>query len=205
MIFNSFTYMIRFFSNVHIAIFVTLSLNFIDIYATGGSFSVSGYERGAVPSNVYRPSKPLMWTARLKVDRAIIAAYEKRIYKPWNYLEFYSGLSVGYLEKNQAHQDSISVISNYIMMRVYLMKTSFCGLFLLYSPAGPSFLSKKNFVKTGFSNRFVFQDQFGLGAEVKGRAHYEIFAKLYHFSNGDIFPINGGIDIPLMVGLAIKL
>ena len=67
----------------------------------------------------------------------------------------------------------------------------------MYSPAGPSLLSKKQFVSTSFSNCFVFQNQFGVGVSIVKDNEYEVIIKQYHYSNGDIFPINGGIDLPL--------
>jgi hypothetical protein len=173
-------------------------------FADQGYFFIGGFERGVVLSEVYRPKQPLMWSAKLKVDRAVIIAYEKQIYSLSSYLEFYGGVSFGFLQKITEVEDKAQVTGGYLLTRLYFLNKKNLKLFFLWSPAGPSLLSKNKFSSTEFSNRFVFQDQFGIGGRVKGDKEYEIFAKLYHFSNGSLFPINGGIDIPLLVGMGVR-
>lgn len=166
---------------------------------------VSGYEQEIMPNHVYRPRKPLMWNARLKVDRALLAGYEHPFYSYKKMLELYSGVSMGYLETTTKTEDQIGVVSAYLLARLYLIRSEVFSGYIIYSPAGPSLLSKSTFATTAFSNNFVFQNQFGVGASFGKNADTELFLKLYHYSNGDLFPVNGGIDIPIVLGLSFTL
>ncbi|MCH9621993.1 MAG: hypothetical protein S4CHLAM20_14260 [Chlamydiia bacterium] len=169
-----------------------------------GLFYASGYEDGYLPKNIARPPPPFMWKARLKVDRAVILGYEHKVYEA-SYVTVYAGVSGGNLQTFRALQDSLWVGSLYLMARVYLLKKPSFQAFILYSPAGPSLLSKNTFATTGYTNRFVFQDQFGLGLSFSKNASIEFYIKQYHFSNGELFPVNGGIDIPVQLGFALKV
>jgi hypothetical protein len=175
------------------------------LFGSRGKFFVGGFDSAVLPSDVYRPGKPLMWDAKLKVDRAIMLSYERDLYHFGRYLELYSGISGGFLESFGEKEDSIQTFGGYLMARLYFVKVRNFQMFFMWSPAGPSFLTKREFATTEFSNLFVFQDQFGIGIRVKGKREYDFFVKLYHFSNGDIFPINGGIDIPLLIGFGVSL
>lgn len=167
-------------------------------------FYISGYERSLCPNDPPRPPKPLMWTATTKVDKAFILGFEHELYKT-KYLEFHSGISGGQVELLREEADSLWVGSIYLMGHLNLYKSKNLKLYVLYSPAGPSILSQNTLGPTAFSNRFVFQDQFGVGLFLNTDAKMHIFAKFYHFSNGDLFPVNGGFDIPIQLGLSFRI
>jgi hypothetical protein len=169
------------------------------------SLYLSGYEQEVMPDYVYRPGVPLMWNARLKVDRSVIVGYEHPFYAYKRHIELYSGVSCGYMETLQRYQDSLFVVSAYVLARLYVIRSDIFSGYFIYSPAGPSLLSKPKFSTTAFSNNFVFQNQFGIGASFGKNADTEFFLKLYHYSNGDIFPVNGGIDIPIVLGISFIL
>ncbi|MCH9617249.1 MAG: hypothetical protein SP4CHLAM5_07720 [Chlamydiia bacterium] len=169
------------------------------------AFYVSAYDQEIMPDHVYRPRKPLMWNARLKVDRSIMMGFEQPIYAYKKHIELYSGISCGYMQTLRNYQDTIGVVSAYLLARLYIFRSDIFNGYFIYSPAGPSLLTKAKFASTSFSNNFVFQNQFGIGASIGKNAETEFFLKLYHYSNGDIFPINGGIDIPLVIGMSFVL
>lgn len=168
------------------------------------SFTYYGfYPQEAKLEHLYRPPKPLMWCARLKVDRAYFFGNEMNIYKLGEFFHLVYGVSVGYLEK---HLDGIHknlVLSTYLGMRFDLQFTKKLHAIFFYSPAGPSALMNKEFATTRYSNNFVFTDQIGIGLKFDRRHPIEIGARMYHFSNADIFPINGGIDVPIMFYIGI--
>lgn len=185
-----------------------LYLFFLLAYASfgfGSQLYVSGYDRGAISYEPYRPSKPLMWTAKLSADRAFHVGYESVFYERHKVFQLLSGVSAGYMETKEQVPDSIYVASVYVLAKLSLIHSRVFDFVLLYSPAGPSMLSKNTFATTAFTNNFVFQNQLGLGVSFGKEKAYECFAKMYHYSNGDTFPVNGGIDIPIVVGLIIKL
>jgi hypothetical protein len=186
--------------------FLLISLFFAGFcFASDDIFYASGYEESVLPRNTPRPPKPLMWNARLKVDRSLIIGYEKAVYTPNQYFSLYTGVSSGLMKTIHPVMDDVYVLSGYLLARFYFYNTSSFKTYILYSPAGPSMLSKSQFATTGFSNLFVFQNQFGIGWELDKSAKIGCFLKMYHYSNGDLFPVNGGIDIPLVFGINVRL
>ena len=188
-------------------IYFFLILLFATRFAFGSDdiFYASGYEESVLPRNTPRPPKPLMWNARLKVDRSLIIGYEKSIYTSNQFFSLYAGVSSGLMKTIHPVMDDVYVLSSYLLARFYLINRPSFKTYILYSPAGPSMLSKNQFATTGFSNLFVFQNQFGIGWELDKNAKIGCFLKMYHYSNGDLFPVNGGIDIPLVFGVSVKL
>ncbi len=166
---------------------------------------ISGFDSTYLPKDTPTPPKPLMWIAQLKTDRAVNAGFEHLIFDYKNYFELYLGCSGAYLETFGVKSDQMFAVSSYVLARVYIVKRKGAALFFLYSPAGPSMLSKSTFSTTGWSNHFVFQNQFGIGVSHNRFPGVEFFIKQYHYSNGGIFPINGGADIRLSVGMSVKI
>ena len=114
-------------------------------------------------------------------------------------------LSFGVLGTNSKNIDIVNVVSLYVVSKIYVLSQDGFRIFILYSPGGPSLLSKRAFSDTRFSNSFVFQNQMGLGFDLGSSKQFSLLLKIYHFSNGDLFAINGGIDTPLLLGLGFNL
>ena len=166
---------------------------------------LSGFDNCYFPNDVPAPPKPLMWIAKLKVDRAINGGYEHRIYEYHNHFELYLGCSGAYLQTWNSLVDEMFVGSTYLLARIYMIRRNGAELFFLYSPGGPSILSKNTFSTTKWTNQFVFQNQFGVGVSLSRFPDLEFFIKQYHYSNCGFFPINGGVDIRLSLGVSLKI
>ena len=72
-------------------------------------------------------------------------------------------------------------------------------MFASYSLAGPSYLSRR--VIDGFdtSSRFTFQDMLAFGCYAGSRRQLFVQIDVSHFSNGNIFPGNPGVKVPLTI------
>ena len=167
-------------------------------------FYISGYDSTYLTKTIPVLPKPLMWTARLKVDRALNVGYEHQIYSINEYIKLYLGSSVGYLQARNSKSDEMFAVSAYLLSRIYIVKKHGTEVFILYSPGGPSILSQNTFSTTKWSNQFVFQNQIGIGLSLSRLNNVEVTLRQYHFSNGGLFPVNGGVDIPLSLGVTFK-
>jgi Lipid A 3-O-deacylase (PagL) len=86
----------------------------------------------------------------------------------------------------------------YPIVKYALIRADAADLQVSYSLAGPTILSSDvlDGVPTG-TNRFIFQDLIGI-AVCTGRARNVLVGLgLGHYSNGNLLPINPGINIPL--------
>lgn len=165
---------------------------------------ISGFDSTYLTKTTPVLPKPLMWTARLKVDRALSGGYEHQIYNLNEYFQLYLGGSFAYLQTRNSKPDEMFGLSGYLLARIYILKKHGTEVFILYSPAGPSILSQNTFSTTKWSNQFVFQNQIGIGVSLSRFKEVEVTLRQYHFSNGSLFAVNGGVDIPLSLGLAVK-
>jgi hypothetical protein len=67
--------------------------------------------------------------------------------------------------------------------------------------AGPAFISKANLDGHDTGKRFTFQDFMGCGLFTGKKRQWNVEMRIAHFSNGNIFPKNDGIMIPLTFNL----
>ena len=67
--------------------------------------------------------------------------------------------------------------------------------------AGPSYISKIVLDGVDTGKHFTFQDAMGLGIFFGERRNLNAELKIGHYSNGNIFPLNGAVKIPLSLNV----
>ncbi|MBL0274441.1 MAG: acyloxyacyl hydrolase [Chitinophagaceae bacterium] len=67
--------------------------------------------------------------------------------------------------------------------------------------AGPTYLSKKLLIMKG-PKHFTFHDFMGIGIFTGQKKNLNAGIRIAHFSNGNIFPQNDGIKVPLTFSLS---
>jgi hypothetical protein len=167
--------------------------------------SLDFYNSSLWSGDTYRPPKPIFWTANLNADYSFFVGIDKNFFSYKDYVKFFYGANLGVLGTNKKVVDQVYVLSMHLLSKFYLLHLAKFKLYLLYSPGGLSLLSNRKFATTKFSNNFVFENQIGFGFTTSLIKNTEFFAKIYHFSNGGLFPVNGGIDIPLVFGMSFPL
>ena len=83
-----------------------------------------------------------------------------------------------------------------------LLRTRQADWFVSYAPAGPSRMTRKmvDDLETG-TNRFTFQDMMGMGVFAGRNRNVMFSVTIIHFSNGNLFPRNPGVSVPLTFSL----
>ena len=66
-----------------------------------------------------------------------------------------------------------------------------------YSLAGPTFISRTTIDDQDTGRRFTFQDFMGAGVFAGRSKHLNAEIRIAHYSNGNLFPQNAGVTIPL--------
>ncbi|HWJ25865.1 MAG TPA: acyloxyacyl hydrolase, partial [Flavisolibacter sp.] len=74
-------------------------------------------------------------------------------------------------------------------------------LYFNYSVAGPSYISKVVIDSSETGKHFTFQDFMGMGIFAGKNRHLNAEIKIQHYSNGNIFPRNAGVKVPLTFNL----
>jgi hypothetical protein len=159
-----------------------------------------GYASGTVGygfNHFVSRTLPVFWGGHVSVDRGFTARYERNVFhtRKWFALDLGAGVSRW---QSQKSRDVFSTISFYPLMRFIFLRTRVADLHVSYSLAGPTYISRR--VLDGMdvgTNRFTFQDLFGVGVVAGKRRHVAIGVGLGHYSNGNLFPLNAGVAVPL--------
>ncbi|MBK8611200.1 MAG: acyloxyacyl hydrolase, partial [Chitinophagaceae bacterium] len=90
-------------------------------------------------------------------------------------------------------------LSVYPLLRFTLLRSQKADLFFEYAVAGPTFISKKIIDNLNTGRQFTFHDFMGIGVFAGPKKNWNVGIRIVHFSNGNIFPQNNGLKVPLTV------
>jgi hypothetical protein len=90
------------------------------------------------------------------------------------------------------------------VFRFTFVRTTTADLYFNYVLAGPTFLSRvvQDSINTG--KRFTFYDAMGIGVFAGRSRKLNAEIKIAHYSNGNIFPRNPGVKIPLSLNVGVS-
>ncbi len=145
------------------------------------------------------PPRPIFWQATTKMSRGIMLRYTRLVYNTTEHLSLHLGLSVSRWVWRQTPVFAVSALG---IVRLWAFSNPNLGAYLSYSIAGPSALSTQFIGQTNLGARFIFQDMIGIGVRVGDAVAWSLEANVAHYSNGNIFPVNSGFDVPFLVSLS---
>lgn len=143
---------------------------------------------------------PIFFTSSLFVKEGLSVRYERNIFHTSKYFSLDLGASYGYWVSSQYAQ-SFSTVTFFPEIKIWLWRSSRADLYFTYSLAGPTLISRYEIDKHLTGTNFTFQDFLGVGVFLGKKKHFNLNLQLMHFSNGNLFPDNPGVDVPLMVGI----
>ena len=87
------------------------------------------------------------------------------------------------------------------MLRFTVLRIKPMDLYFNYSAAGPSYISRLRIDDKESGKHFTFQDFMGMGVYAGKKRNLNLELSINHYSNGNIFPDNAGVKIPLTFNL----
>ena len=159
----------------------------------GYTSNVLGYGTNNFFSNTVFP---IFWGGDAEVRQGMSIHYQRNVFHGRKLFSLDWGASVSYWQ-SKIQRQNFYAISLYPLFRFTTFHSRNCDLYFDYSVPGPSFISKVviDDVKTG--KKFTFQDFMGMGAYFGKRRRTNAEIRILHYSNGDLFPDNNGIKVPL--------
>ena len=109
---------------------------------------------------------------------------------------FDAGVSAGYWKSNEKKEEFYT-LSVFPTLRFTALRSKPADLYLFYSVAGPSYISKKIIDEKDGGKHFTFQDMMGIGSFLGKEKKINAEVSIDHYSNGNIFVYNRGVKIPL--------
>jgi hypothetical protein len=139
---------------------------------------------------------PIFWGGEAQVRQGFSLNYQRNLFRARKVFSLDWGAGLSYW-KSKLKKDKFYTFSLYPVMRFTALRTKPVDVYFNYSVAGPTFISKTIIDEKHTGKKFTFQDFMGMGifAGKKRKLNAEI--RIAHYSNGNIYPQNDGVMIPL--------
>jgi hypothetical protein len=160
-------------------------------YTTGTGYGVNDFVSTKVP---------IFWRGSVEVAEGLAVHYERNVFHTRRVFALDIGASVSYWSSRR-QDDRFATASVYPLLRFTMLRTRPADIYLCYSLAGPTYISRDVIDRLDTGSRFTFQDFMGAGAFIGRGRRLTAGIKINHYSNGNIFTRNAGVKVPLTVNL----
>ncbi len=139
---------------------------------------------------------PIFWGGDVEVEKGISIHYQRNIFHGRKVFSLDWGASFSYW-KSKIKKEGFSTISLFPLFRFTAFHFKKTDLYFNYSVAGPTFISKVKMDNIETGKKFTFQDFMGMGIYTGKQRNINAEIRIAHYSNGNLFPDNNGVKIPL--------
>ena len=139
---------------------------------------------------------PVFWRGQIKVDRGIALHYEQNVFHTRKIFALDVGTSASEWRTRES-RDGFFTMSVYPLFRFLPVRSKRFDVYACYSLAGPTYISTRRLDGRDLGSRFTFQDFMGAGVLVGGARTIALGVKVNHYSNGNVFPENAGVMVPV--------
>lgn len=147
-------------------------------------------------NNFFAKKAHIFWEGDAVVESGLSVRYQKNIFHTRKVFSFDVGTSLSYW-KSEKNKENFFTLSLYPLLRFTALRTKPLDAYLFYSVAGPTYISKVIVDDRNTGKHFTFQDLLGLGLYLGKQRNLNFEVNINHYSNGNLFPDNDGIKIPL--------
>jgi hypothetical protein len=159
----------------------------------GYTSNVLGYSINNFVSNKIFP---IFWGGDVEVEKGISLHYQRNIFHGRKVFSLDWGASFSYW-KSRIKKEGFYTISLFPLVRFTAFHFKKADLYFNYSVAGPTFISKVKIDDIETGKNFTFQDFMGMGMYAGKQRKINAEIRIAHYSNGDLFPDNNGVKVPL--------
>lgn len=138
----------------------------------------------------------VFWGGNTEVARGITLRYQRNVFHTEKMFSLDLGASIASW-RDAKNRINFYTASLFPYFRFTLIRLKPVDLYLSYSLAGPTYITKTIIDGRDIGQRFTFQDLFGLGWYLGKQRHINMEVSIGHFSNGNIFPTNPSVKVPL--------
>lgn len=139
---------------------------------------------------------PVFWVGEVKAANTFSVTYQKLAFRTEKIFSLDWGVSVTYFN-TEATNEKVLAFSVFPSMRFYLMRRKNFDFYTNYSLIGPTYLTVKNIDKLNTGPKITFQDTMGFGVFFGKKRSYNAELRIMHYSNGNNFPQNAGVAVPI--------
>ncbi len=166
------------------------------IYA-GYSTNSPGY---GINKFVSQGAVPIFWGGEAKVQQGFLVNYQRNIFHTRKVFALDWGIGFG-AWKSRKEKLNFFTLSAYPVFRFIVTRSKTADFYFEYSVAGPTYISKTLIDGEPTGRKFTFQDMMGIGVFAGKKKNINAGLRIAHYSNGNLFPQNNGVMIPLTFSL----
>jgi hypothetical protein len=142
---------------------------------------------------------PVFWKGDVRVDRGVAVHVTRSVFRTGSVFSIDAGASASLWRTRGG--DRFATVSVYPLFRFTPIRTRRADVYVFYSLAGPTFVSAGSLDGLDLGSRFTFQDFLGAGVRLGSAKHVTLGVKINHYSNGNLFPENAGVTVPVTFAL----
>ncbi|WP_232734677.1 acyloxyacyl hydrolase [Polaribacter sp. ALD11] len=139
---------------------------------------------------------PVFWVGAVKAAHSFSITYQRLAFRTEKIFSLDWGVSITAFQ-TEATQENVLAFSIFPTMRFYLLRRKGFDMYTNYSLIGPTFLTKGNLDNLKTGPKTTYQDTMGLGVFFGKKRAYNAELRIMHYSNGNIFPNNSGVAVPI--------
>lgn len=155
-------------------------------------------------NDLFSKTLPLFWGGAAHVKQGLSLHYQRNIFHARKVFSLDWGAGLGYW-KSRNNNDRVITFSVYPVLRFTAIRSLKTDLFFEYTVAGPTYISKTLIDKETTGRHFTFYDAMGIGIITGKQKKFTAGVRIAHFSNGNLFPQNDGVKVPLTFSLGYVL
>ena len=144
------------------------------------------------------PPSPIFFDGNIKFESGFMLSYQHLVFNTEKYFSVYWGGSLGRWEFRSAE---LYTLSTFLELRVWFLHNNYFNPYFLYSLAGPTLMSRDTLPGYNLGKEFIFQDYIGFGLQFGKEKTFNLDFKIVHYSNGNIFADNAGLDAPFLLSI----
>ena len=158
------------------------------------SFTTNAFHYGA--NDLFSKTLPLFWGGAAHLKQGFSVNYQRNIFHARKVFSLDWAAGIGYW-RSRNNNDKFLTLSVYPVLRFTAFRSPKTDLFFEYTVAGPTYISKTLIDKETTGRHFTFYDAMGIGMFTGKKKNLNAGIRIAHFSNGNIFPQNNGVKVPL--------
>lgn len=143
---------------------------------------------------------PIFWKGVIQAQTGGAITYQRNVFHTKRVFSLDWGASLSFWQ-TEINKDQFFALSVFPVLRFWFLRNKLTDNYFVYSVVGPSFLSKEYLEDRHTGKNITYQDFMGFGAFWGKQRRLNTELKIVHYSNGNVFATNPGIDIPLMLNL----
>jgi len=150
----------------------------------------------------------LFWGGDAEVYQGLTLNYQRNIFHTKKIFALDWGVSASAWQTKGAgkglsnpNKEDFFTLSVFPVARFNFLHTKPLDAYFYYSVAGPTYISKKIIDGNDTGEHFTFQDTMGTGVFFGEDRNWNAEIKIGHYSNGNVFPQNAAVKIPLSLNV----